>query len=155
MYTRSVRHSFLPRLNRIDEFRIFLPSSFKKNKRGLRGFFASSTQDTSISVEKKITRKNMVKICKNSDFFELNQRNLHGKSNVQFLFSHSPICGGRLIPLYFKHELTVVQVTCLRSRIVVHFLSSRLTSFESISNVVVASTTATGRDLIERDKKKH
>lgn len=55
MYTRSVRHSVLPRFNRIVEFRIFLPSSFKKNNRGLRVFLASSTQETSMS-EKKMNK---------------------------------------------------------------------------------------------------
>lgn len=58
MYTRSVRHSVLPRLSRIVEFRIFLPSSFKKNNRGLRVFLASSTQETSISGENEKIIKN-------------------------------------------------------------------------------------------------
>lgn len=58
-----------------------------------------------------------------------------------------PICAGKLIPLYFKHELTVAQVTFLWSRMVVQGLSSRFTSLELTSNVVVASTLATGRDL--------
>lgn len=62
-----------------------------------------------------------------------------------------PMLIGRLIPLYFRQELITVQVTFLPSRSA-HRLSSNETSFDSESNVVVASTTATGRDLCEKSK---
>lgn len=54
---------------------------------------------------------------------------------------------GRLMPLYFKHDTTVVHVTCFLSPPTVQFLLSNDTSLLSASNEVVASMTATARDL--------
>lgn len=56
---------------------------------------------------------------------------------------------GRLTPLYFKHELIPVQVTLLPS-LTEQLLSSNEISLESTSKAVVASITATGRDLQDK-----
>lgn len=58
-----------------------------------------------------------------------------------------PIVGGKLIPLYLRQELIDVQVTCFPCLRVVHFLSSSEIYLVSDWKLVVASTTATGRDL--------
>lgn len=57
------------------------------------------------------------------------------------------IDAGRLIPLYFRHDETVVQVTFFLSLKVVQFLLSREINLLSASNDVLASITATARDL--------
>lgn len=61
---------------------------------------------------------------------------------------------GKLTPLYFRQELMTVHVTFLPSRSAQR-LSSNEISFDSGSNVVVASTTATGRDLCTKIIKKN
>lgn len=53
---------------------------------------------------------------------------------------------GKLTPLYLRHELIAVHVTLLPSR-TVQFLSSNEINLVSVSKAVVASITATGRDL--------
>lgn len=58
-----------------------------------------------------------------------------------------PICNGTLIPLYFRHDLTTVQTTFVPSRSEQR-LSSNETNFVSLSNELLASTTATGLDLM-------
>lgn len=65
-----------------------------------------------------------------------------------------PINVGRLIPLYPKQELTLVQVTLRPSLGRVHFLSSNDTSLLSVSKVVSAIVIfTTGRDLRQMKEK--
>lgn len=62
-------------------------------------------------------------------------------------YQDSPIVSGKLKPLYFRQELIDVQVTCFPCLRVVHFLSSSEIYLVSDWKLVVASITATGRDL--------
>ncbi len=62
-----------------------------------------------------------------------------------------PIYCGRFTPLYMRQELIVVHVTLLPS-LSVQALSSSEINFVSVSNAVVASITATGRDLKKKQK---
>jgi hypothetical protein len=57
------------------------------------------------------------------------------------------IVAGRLIPLYFKQELTVVHVTFFLSLDSEQFLLSSEISLFSDPKTVYASIPATGRDL--------